>query len=342
MLQTTRATIDDVVALIGATPLLEIRYLIGEHVRHVFAKYEQVNMTGSVKDRMAAFILREAYERGALREGDTIVEASSGNTGISFAALGRALGHPVRIYMPNWMSQERLRLIQSLGAEIIPVSGEQGGFLGSIRMAERFAAEHPNVFLPRQFENPANIEAHFRETAPEIEGQLALMGREADAFVAGVGTGGTVMGVGKYLRRNGRSVKIHPLEPANSPTMKTGNKVGTHRIQGISDEFVPPIVDLTQLDEIVDVWDGDSILMAQELCSRLGLSVGISSGANFLGAVQLVERMGGDAVVATLFPDSNKKYLSTDLCRKEPCGEDYWTPRVKLEGFRAVRFPLSP
>ncbi len=337
MLETARPTIDDVAALIGATPLLEIRYRLDGAARRLFAKYEQVNMTGSVKDRMAAFILRRAYESRALRPGDTIVEASSGNTGISFAALGRALGHPVRIYMPNWMSQERVRLIQSFGAEVIPVSSEQGGFLGSIRMAERYAAEHPRVFLPRQFENPANVDAHFEQTAPEIENQLAALGLEPDAFVAGVGTGGTVMGVGRYLRRAGRPVRVHPLEPANSPTMRTGCKVGAHRIQGISDEFIPSIVDLAALDEIVDVWDGDSILMAQELCSRLGLSVGISSGANFLGAAQIVERMGGDSVVVTLFPDSNKKYLSTDLCRKEPCGEDYWTPRVELLGFRAVR-----
>ena len=337
MLETRRATIDDVAALIGDTPLLEIRYRLDGAPRRLYAKYEQVNMTGSVKDRMAAFILAQAYGTGALHPGDTIVEASSGNTGISFAALGRALGHPVRIYMPNWMSQERVRLIQSFGAEIIPVSGEEGGFLASIRMAERYAEEHEGVFLPRQFDNPANVEAHTRQTAPEIEAQLASLGLEADAFVAGVGTGGTVMGVGRYLRRNGRAVKVHPLEPANSPTMRTGCKVGAHRIQGISDEFVPTIVDLAELDEVVDVWDGDAILMAQELCSRLGLSVGISSGANFLGAVQLVDRMGGDAVVATVFPDSNKKYLSTDLCRKEPCGDDYWIRRVELTGFRAVR-----
>lgn len=337
MLQTTRARIDDLVALIGGTPLLEIRYRLDGQPRRIFAKYEQVNMTGSVKDRMAAFILQKAYEEGALHGGDTIVEASSGNTGISFSALGRALGHPVRIYMPNWMSQERVRLIQSFGAEVIPVSSQQGGFVGSIRMAEQFAAAHENVFLPKQFENPANADAHFRETAPEIESQLAALGLEADAFVAGVGTGGTVMGVGNYLRRNGRPVKVHPLEPANSPTMRTGCRVGQHRIQGISDEFVPSIVDLSRLDDIVDVWDGDSILMAQDLCGRLGLSVGISSGANFLGAVQVVESLGGDAVVATLFPDSNKKYLSTDLCRTEPCGEDYWTPRIDLEAFRAIR-----
>jgi cysteine synthase A len=333
------ATLADIAPLIGHTALLRIDYRFDGRARSVYAKYEQENMTGSVKDRMAEYILRKAYESGELRRGDTIVEASSGNTGISFAAIGRALGHPVRIYMPNWMSQERVRLIQSLGAEIIPVSAEQGGFLGSIRMTEEYAAEHPHVFLPRQFDNPANIAAHFESTGPEIEAQLTAFGLQADAFIAGVGTGGTVMGVGRYLRRNGRPVKVYPLEPANSPTMRTGCKVGAHRVQGISDEFIPSIVKLDEVDEAIDVWDGDAILMAQELCAQLGLAVGISSGANFLGAAKVLEAMGGDATVTTVLPDCNKKYLSTDLCRREPVGDDYLTPRIRLERFKAIRTP---
>ena len=329
--------IDDVAPLIGQTPLLEIDYTFDGQPRRLFAKYEQENMTGSVKDRMALHILRQAYAAGTLKPGDTLVEASSGNTGISFAALGRALGHPVRIYMPNWMSQERVRLIQSLGAEIIPVSQEQGGFLGSIALTEKYAREHANVFLPRQFDNPANIAAHYESTGPEIEEQLATFGVAADAFIAGVGTGGTVVGVGRYLRRNAARVKVHPLEPANSPTLRTGCKVGAHRIQGISDEFVPSLMNLSELDEVVDAWDGDAILMAQALCSQLGLAVGISSGANFLGAAGVLERTGPGATVVTIFPDSNKKYLSTDLCRSEPVGENYLSPRIRLRRFRAVR-----
>ncbi|MFQ5805219.1 MAG: PLP-dependent cysteine synthase family protein [Phycisphaerae bacterium] len=331
------ATIDDIAPLIGQTPMLRIDYRFDGQPRRLFAKYEQENMTGSVKDRMAEYILRKAYESGDLKPGDTIVEASSGNTGISFAAIGSALGHAVRIYMPNWMSQERVRLIQSLGAEIIPVSQEQGGFVGSMELCEKYAREHEHVFLPRQFDNVANIDAHYESTGPEIEQQLAAFGVGADAFVAGVGTGGTVMGVGRYLRRDGAPVKVHPLEPANSPTMRTGCKAGNHRIQGISDEFIPSIIELDEMDDIIDSWDGDAILMAQTLCSRLGLAVGISSGANFLGAVGVLERMGPDATVVTIFPDCNKKYLSTDLCRSEPVGEDYLTPRIKLERFRAIR-----
>jgi len=329
--------VDDLAPLIGATPLLQIEYAFDGRPRRLYAKYELENMTGSVKDRMAAHIIRRAYEAGELRPGDLIVETSSGNTGISFAAIGAALGHPVRIYMPNWMSQERVQLIHTFGAVVIPVSHEQGGFTGAIRLCEQYARAHDRVFLPRQFENIANVEAHERHTGPEIERQLERFGRSADAFVAGVGTGGTVMGVGRYLKSRGRAVRVHPLEPANSPTLRTGCNVGDHRIQGISDEFIPAILDLAALDHIVDVWDGDAILMAQKLCRSLGLAVGISSGANVLGAMMLAEELGDDVAVVTILPDSNKKYLSTDLCHVEPMRDDYITPRAELRRFSAVR-----
>ena len=323
--------------LVGNTPLLEILYRLDGRERRVYAKYESMNMTGSVKDRMACHILGEAYAQGRLQPGDTIVEASSGNTGIAFAALGAALGHPVRIYMPDWMSREREQLIRSLGADVVGVSAVDGGFVGAVRAAERFAAEHERVFLPRQFENEANVRAHAIGTGPEILLQMEAFGCNPTAFVAGVGTGGTVMGVGRALRAALPEVRVHPLEPANSPTLRTGRKAGSHRIQGISDEFVPAVVDLDRLDPIVDVWDGDAILMAQALARQLGLAVGISSGANFLGAAQLAETEAAGHAVVTLFPDSNKKYLSTDLCREEPVRDDYLAPRIELEGFRAVR-----
>ena len=329
--------IDDIVSLIGNTPMLEILYRLDGRPGRIYAKYELENMTGSVKDRMAAHIMRRAYESGELRPQMTIVEATSGNTGISFAAIGRALGHRVRIFMPDWMSHERVQLLTNFGAEVIPVSKAQGGFVGAVQLAERNARENVGVFLPRQFDNPMNIEAHFTGTGPEIERQLELFGRSADAFVAGVGTGGTVMGVGRYLRRNGRYVRAHPLEPANSPTLRTGHRVGHHRIQGISDEFIPSIVSLPELDRVVDTWDGDAILMAQKLCCQLGLAVGISSGANLLGAIQLSAELGEGATVVTLLPDSNKKYLSTDLCHAEPVEERYLSPKIELEGFRGLR-----
>jgi cysteine synthase len=318
--------------LVGNTPLLGIHFSFQGQVRVIYAKCEQMNLTGSIKDRMALHILRMAYAAGELHAGDTIAEATSGNTGIAFAALGRALGHPVTIFMPDWMSRERKDLIRSYGAEVVPVSKEQGGFLGSIQMAEDLAAARDDVFLPQQFSNNANSEAHAIGTGPEIWAQLESARLVPDAFVAGVGTGGTVMGVGQYLRTRNPKIKVHPVEPAESPTLSTGCKVGKHRIQGISDEFVPALMDFTSLDEIVAVQDGDSILMAQKLASVLGLAVGISSGCNFLAALKVQEGLGHGAVVVTVFPDDNRKYLSTDLMRDETVQQSYLAPEVQLLG----------
>jgi cysteine synthase A len=323
--------------LVGNTPLLEIMFsLHNGPVRRLFAKAENLNMTGSIKDRMALHVLREALESGTLKPGGRIIEATSGNTGISFCAIGRALGHPVTIFMPDWMSAERIALIRSFGADVRLVSKEEGGFLGSIQRAEEMAASEPGAFLPRQFSNEANPAAHYRTTGPEIWAQLRSAQLTPDAFVAGVGTGGTIMGVGSYLRSRTSTIRVHPVEPANSPTMSTGHKVGKHRIQGISDEFVPAIVHLTELDRILAVDDGDSILMAQKLASELGLGVGISSGANFLAAIEAQEALGTEAVVATIFSDSNKKYLSTDLLREEPVRPSHVAPHIRLLGFRAL------
>jgi cysteine synthase A len=302
----------------------------------VYAKYEVTNFTGSIKDRMALHVMRDAIANSTIKPGDMIVEATSGNTGISFAGIGRALGHPVRILMPDWMSRERVQIIQSLGATVVPISKEEGGFLGSIACANQYAADNDNVFLPLQFENAANVQAHFLTTGPEIVAQLRGAGLEPTGFVAGVGTGGTVMGVARHFRDEVPSATVHPLEPANSPTLRTGHKVGSHRIQGISDEFIPEIVKLDQLDEIVDVWDGDAILMAQKLASQCGLPVGISSGANMVGAIKIALEQGADAAVVTVFPDSHKKYLSTDYCNNEPVRDDYLTPEVELLGFQVL------
>jgi cysteine synthase A len=323
--------------MIGNTPLLEIRFRFRGAARVLYAKAEHLNMTGSIKDRMAFHILQCAYREGRIRPGDVIAEATSGNTGISFAAIGRALGHEVRIFMPDWMSRERVALIRSLGVCVRAVSRAEGGFLGSIRLAEELAAGDPSVFLPRQFSNAANVEAHEQTTAPEIWWQLHSRSLTPDAFVAGVGTGGTVMGVGRYLRRHNPLVRLHPLEPAESPTLSTGYKTGRHRIQGVSDEFIPSILELERLDAVVSVHDGDAILMAQQLASRLGLAVGISSGANFLGALRVQDELGAQAVVATVFPDDNKKYLSTDLLKEEPVRAGYLAPDVELLSYRAFR-----
>jgi cysteine synthase A len=317
--------------MVGNTPLLAIEFRYRGRRRVLYAKAENLNMTGSIKDRMALYILRQAYARGILAPGAAIAEATSGNTGIAFAAVGRALGHPVTIFMPEWMSQERKDLIRSLGAQVRLVSHAEGGFLGSIKLSEEFAARTPGAFLPKQFANEDNVAAHTETTGPEIWWQLRFHGLTPDAFIAGVGTGGTVMGVGQFLRQMKPAVKVYPMEPSNSPTMSTGHKVGKHRIQGISDEFIPPIVKLDSLDEVISVDDGDAILMAQKLANQLGLGVGISSGGNFLAALLVQEKLGPEAVVVTVFPDDNKKYLSTDLLREEPAKPDFLAPHIELE-----------
>jgi cysteine synthase A len=323
--------------MIGNTPLLAIRFAFRGTERVIYAKAEHLNMTGSIKDRMAFHILKRAYQDGHIQPGDTIAEATSGNTGISFAAIGKALGHEVVIFMPDWMSQERVALIKSLGARIVRVRRDEGGFIGSIRMTEAMALHEPRVFLPAQFENGANAEAHEKTTGPEIWWQLYFHSVKPDAFVAGVGTGGTIMGAGKFLRERNPAIKLHPLQPAESPTLSVGHKVGQHRIQGISDEFIPSILGLEKLDSVVSVPDGDAILMAQKLAAGLGLAVGISSGANFLGALMTQNDMGHDAVVTTVFPDDNKKYLSTDLLRDELVKTTYLSPEVELLGYEALK-----
>ena len=324
-------------SLIGNTPLLEINLIYKGDKRRIYAKAEYLNMTGSIKDRMAFHIMERAYARKTLKEGDTIVEATSGNTGISFSALGRALGHKVKIFMPDWLSSERINLIRSMGAEIELVSQELGGFLGSIEMATNLAGCEDCVYLPRQFTNEDNVETHYLTTGPELWWQLRFRSLLPDAFVAGVGTGGTIMGVGRYLKEQNKQIRIYPLEPSNSPTLSTGYKVGKHRIQGISDEFIPSIVDLKSLDPVISVDDGDAIIMARCLASELGIGVGISSGANLLGALKVQEIIGMDKTVVTVFPDDNKKYLSTDLLRDEPVYESHLSKDVELSSFRSFK-----
>ena len=326
--------------LVGRTPMLALELRVRGRRRRVHAKAEYLNLTGSIKDRMALHVLGQAMQRGELRPGDTIAEATSGNTGISVCAVGRALGCEVEIFMPDWLSRERMALIGSFGARLRLVSREEGGFLGAIGLTQALAASHPRVYLPRQFDNTANVDAHALGTGPEILAQLASVGLAPRAFVAGVGTGGTVMGVGRALRAAHPGVRVHPLEPAESPTLSTGHKVGSHRIQGISDEFVPAICQLAELDAPIAVHDGDAILMAQRLARELGLGVGISSGANLLGALMAQDRLDDDeAVVVTILCDDNKKYLSTDLMRDEPMRAGYLSPQVELLGYEVIAAP---
>ena len=324
-------------ALVGRTPLLAVRYRFMGREGCIHVKAENFNLTGSVKDRMALHIMRKAYALGTLRPGAPIAEASSGNTGISFAALGRAMGHQVTIFMPDWVRPERSEIITSLGGRVQRVSCQGGGFKECIRRARELAARNPGCFLPCQYSNRDNILSHQEGTGPEIRFQLGNLGLRPDAFVAGVGTGGTIMGVGSYLKSRNSCVRIHPLEPTSSPILSKNCAASPHRIEGFADRSVTSLVNLDELEAPMAIPDGDAILMAQKLASRLGLGVGISSGANFLGAIRIQEQMGAKAVVVTLFPDDNRKYLSTDLARKEPMDLEYLTPYVDLVSYQAVR-----
>ncbi len=319
-------------ALVGDTPLLALDMMFRGQACTVYGKAEFLNPTGSIKDRMAHRILTAAAASGALRPGQRVVEATSGNAGIALAAMGAARGHPVTIFMPDWMSAERRALLASFGAELRLVSHEDGGFLGSIAQAEAFAAKN-DAFLARQFENDDNWRAHAETTMPELVRQ---MGGAPDAIVAGVGTGGTIMGAARHVSEMGFATRCHPVEPAESPTLSTGYKVGRHRIQGVSDEFIPAIVRLDELADIIAVPDGDAIIMAQMLSRKLGLGVGISSGANVLAALQLIDRYGPDYRVATVLCDNSARYLSTDYAKVEPVRDGYLSSVTELNCARRL------
>ena len=322
--------------MVSNTPLLEIDITYMNKPLKIYAKAEYYNLTGSIKDRVAYYILKKAIDSGELKDDDIIAEATSGNTGIAFCAAGTYLGHKVVIYMPDWMSRERINLMESFGAEVRLVSKEEGGFLGSIKMTEELAKKG-GVFLPCQFSNEENVNAHIDDTSVEIAKQLKELGLVAGGVVAGVGTGGTIMGLARGLRKFNPQLKAYPLEPANSPTLSTGYKVGSHRIQGISDEFIPPIVKLDELDEVVAVDDIDSIIMAKRLSRELGIGVGISSGANFLGAVKKAAEIPDGTVMVTVFADDNKKYLSTDYSNDWEAKDEYISSKIELNGYRAIR-----
>lgn len=327
---------DNIENMIGNTPLLEftLRYKGKQMV--VYAKAEYLNLSGSIKDRVAFYILKKAYENGTISPDDIVCEATSGNTGIAFSAMASYLGHKAVIYMPDWMSKERINLMESFGAEVRLVSKEEGGFLGSIDRTEELA-KNGGVFLPGQFTNEDNCDAHFYSTGVEIVNQLKSIGKTADAVVAGVGTGGTVMGIGRRLKTVNPDCVMFPLEPANSPTISTGYKVGSHTIQGISDEFIPPILKLDECGDVISVDDIDSVIMAQRISKEMGIGVGISSGANLLGAILANEKLGGDKTVVTVFADDNKKYLSTAYSNHFEYAENSISRDVELISVKAIK-----
>ena len=292
--------------LIGNTPMVKIKYRYQDKVGYVYAKLEYYNYTGSIKDRVAYYILKKSKELGLLKDNQPIVEATSGNTGISFAALGAYYNHPVHIFMPDWASVERVSIMKLYKAHVHLVSKEEGGFREAIRRSEEYAKKLDG-FLPRQFENNLNVEAHYNTTAKEIVSSMPLV----DTFVSGIGTGGTLIGVAKYLKEKDKTIKIIALEPNKMPLLSGGKIIGNHKIEGIGDDFIPKIVDKKYIDDIIVINDEDAINMSRLLAKKLGLGVGISSGANFLASV-----LSNGNNVATVFADDFKKYLTTDLTKE--------------------------
>ncbi len=322
--------------MISNTPLMEINFRYKGRDMKIYAKAEYFNLSGSIKDRVAFYILKKAYKTGAIKPGDTIVEATSGNTGIAFSAMAAYLRHPMVVYMPDWMSRERIKIMNSFGAEVRLVSREEGGFLGSIAKSEELS-NRDGVFLPGQFSNYDNVLAHIEDTGVETLRQLDEFNATPDIVVAGVGTGGTIMGLSKAFKTVNPKCIARPLEPVNSPTLSTGYKTGNHKIAGISDEFIPSICKLDELDDVVSVDDIDSIIMAQKLARELGVGVGISSGANFIGSVMSLLKYGEAANCVTVFADDNKKYLSTDYANTFDAKEEYISTHIELTGIRTVR-----
>ena len=291
--------------LIGNTPMIKIKVKFNDREINVFSKLEYYNYTGSIKDRLANYIIRQSYRSGKLVKGMPIVEATSGNTGISFAALGAYYGHPVHIFMPDWASQERINIMKLYGAKVYLVSKEDGGFREAIKRADELALEI-NGFRPDQFNNKLNVDAHYNGIGLEILEKVDKI----DTYVSGIGTGGTLIGVAKRIKEK-FNIQVVALEPEQMPIMSRGIDNGTHRIEGIGDDFIPSIVDRELIDKVVTVDDEDAINMARILARKYGLGVGISSGANLLAAV-----LSGGNNVVTVFADDFKKYLSTDLIKE--------------------------
>lgn len=313
--------------LIGNTPMVKIKYRYQNKENAVYAKLEYYNYTGSIKDRVAYYIITKSKELGLLKDGQPIVEATSGNTGISFAAIGALTHHPVHIFMPDWASVERIRIMELFGANVYLVSKEEGGFREAIRRSEEYAKKIDG-FLPKQFENTLNIEAHYLTTAKEIIESLPNI----DTFVSGIGTGGTLIGVAKYLKEYRSDIKIVALEPDKMPLLSGKEIIGNHKIEGIGDDFIPSLVDSKRIDKVVLINDDDAINMSRLLAKNLGLGVGISSGANFLASV-----LAGGKCVATVFADDFKKYLSTDLAKEIDDNPKFLSNQIELIGIEVLR-----
>ncbi len=296
-----------VLDLIGSTPVVKLRVLPDKNGAEVWAKLESFNPGGSVKDRICLNMIETAERQGKLKPGATIVEPTSGNTGIGLALISAIKGYRLILTMPDTMSEERRSLLSAYGAHLI-LTPDTKGMGGAIHKAEEILQENPDYFMPQQFNNPANPEAHRKTTAQELLKQF----KRIDAFVAGIGTGGTITGVGEVLKDKMKDVRICAIEPAASPVI-SGGEPGYHKIQGIGAGFIPAVLNREIIDEIVQVSDADATAYARRLAAEEGLLVGISSGAACWAALKIAKTLGKGQVVVVIFPDKGEHYLSTDL-----------------------------
>ncbi|HXG52999.1 MAG TPA: cysteine synthase A [candidate division Zixibacteria bacterium] len=306
----TRSVLD----LIGSTPVVRLRSLPGPNDAEVWAKLEYFNPGGSVKDRICLNMIETAERQGKLKPGATIIEPTSGNTGIGLALVAAVKGYRLILTMPDTMSEERRSLLAAYGARLV-LTPDTKGMGGAIHKAEELLQEHSDYFMPQQFNNPANPEMHRRTTAVELLRQF----KRIDAFVAGVGTGGTITGVGEVLKEKMKDVRICAVEPAASPVI-SGGEPGYHKIQGIGAGFIPAVLNRQILDEVITVTDADAAAYSRRLAAEEGLLVGISSGAACCAALKVARTLGKGHVVVTIFADKGEHYLSTDLF-----GERRWT-----------------
>ncbi len=300
-----------VLDLIGRTPLVRLQRLPDANGASVYAKLENLNPAGSVKDRIALAMIEEAERQGILHGGDTIVEPTSGNTGVGLAMVCAVKGYRLVLTMPDDMSAERRRLLARFGVEILLTPAIEG-MTGAVFAAEEYVRQNPRAYMPQQFVNPANPDVHYRCTGPEIANALERI----DALVVGVGTGGTFTGIGRYLRERGYKAKLIAVEPARSPVL-AGGRFRPHSIQGIGASFVPGVLDKSLIDEVIGVRDDDALATASRLTRQEGLLVGISAGANVWASCRVASRYGTDAVVVTLLPDTGERYLSMNFTDDE-------------------------
>lgn len=300
---------NDVLELVGATPLVRLNRVVPEGAATVLGKLENLNPAGSVKDRIALSMIEAAERAGILRPGATIVEPTSGNTGIGLALVAAVKGYRIILTMPEDMSLERRRLLERYGAELILTPGIEG-MTGAVYAAKQLVEKNDNYFMPQQFENESNPEVHYATTGPEI---IEATGGAIDAFVAGVGTGGTITGVGRRLREEvGEQVEVVAVEPARSPVL-SGGRAGMHGIQGIGASFVPGVLDREIYNEVMRIEDKDALAMCRRLAREEGLLLGISSGANVVAANKVAARLGEGKTVVTMLCDTGERYLSVNM-----------------------------